>query len=253
MERRVSRQSVIADTLQRLRERAAYHDRILVGYSGGKDSRATLQLCVSAFRHVECFITEFVPGLDIVEREIAWARARWSLPPFRRYTAPSFFMSQQQGLYCEPVDCGMRKLTQRELLAAILRDSGHTLMALGQKETDFWQRRADLKREESRDILYPIQKWDKFQVHALLKAHDIPVPDSQGGATTGIGLHRRSILWLHDDHPADYERVREHFPYITAIVAHRDLYGDPDATSKRSRLRKQTLADAAAKERGDND
>jgi hypothetical protein len=56
--------------------------------------------------------------------------------------------------------------------------------------------------------------------------HKIPLPDSASGQKSGIGLAYREILWLHDEHPRDYQKLIKVFPLAEAVVWRRTFYGE---------------------------
>ena len=58
-------------------------DTVLVGFSGGKDSVATLDLCVRHFARVVPFFMYLVPGLSFQEAQIRWYERRYGLEVLR--------------------------------------------------------------------------------------------------------------------------------------------------------------------------
>ncbi len=78
------------------------------------------------------------------------------------------------------------------------------------------------------DIIYPIKKWNKFDVLYYLRKNDIPLPDSNerdGRGNTGIDLSASSVLWLHDKYHSDYLKLLEYFPFAECIIKRREYYG----------------------------
>ena len=52
-------------------------DAVLVGFSGGKDSIVTLDLCFKYFKKVVPFFLYIVPGLSFQERQLQWYENRY--------------------------------------------------------------------------------------------------------------------------------------------------------------------------------
>ena len=73
----------------------------------------------------------------------------------------------------------------------------------------------------------PIINWNKFHLLSYMKAHNIPMPESDGRNSSSMDLHPKNILWLHDNHYEDFVTFEKVFPYIRAIVKRREWYQIP--------------------------
>lgn len=62
---------------------ACVTDAVLVGFSGGKDSAVTLDLCHRYFRRVVPFFLYLVPGLSFQEAQLRWYEERYGLEILR--------------------------------------------------------------------------------------------------------------------------------------------------------------------------
>lgn len=205
-------------TAREVQAKAAEHSAVLVAFSGGKDSLAILDLCVRAFRHVECIHLEFVPGLDLTRNRV--------LDPLKRlgikchlHRSPIAVGSLIRGVFCDPsfrYD-GIPLESQTELFKRVMIESGIPLLCTGKKESDFIRRLASFRQNQVFGW-HPLQKWTTANVISYLAAHKIPLPDSTRDAG-GIDLTAKSLVWLHDRHLADYLRILEWYPY--AEVARR--------------------------------
>jgi 3'-phosphoadenosine 5'-phosphosulfate sulfotransferase (PAPS reductase)/FAD synthetase len=215
------------DALANLRELARKQPEALVGFSGGKDSFAVLDLATRTFKRVVAFHFYHVPGLQVIEQQISVAKERWGVEVV--YYPHRIFLSALRGcLYCDEPDWAdtLPELTLRESYEWIMHDTGIPLILTGAKKSDSLARRRFLANTESwDDIVYPIRDWNKFDVLGYLAAQKIPLPPSSGGHTTGIGLDPASLCWLHDEHPEDFQRLLKWFPYAEAAVKRRDWYG----------------------------
>jgi phosphoadenosine phosphosulfate reductase len=228
--------SVFADTLKLLQGQAKKHKSVLVSYSGGKDSLACLDLCARAFPQVVAVYMYLVPGLQVIDERLQWARERYGIE-ILQYPHWVLYKCLREGIYCNNHhsfdDVG--EVTLSDVYAMIRQDTGIRLIAHGGKDSDgLWRRRwfsATSKGTNYADLCYPIKGWSKYDTLVYLQAQKIPIPEEsitgQGGKSTaaGIDLSTHAILWLHDTYPEDFRRVCKLFPYAEAVVRRREWHG----------------------------
>lgn len=214
------------ETLKQLREKAEEHECVAVAYSDGKDSRVVMDLCLRTFKRVEAFFMYFVPGLECVENGIVEAEIRHGIKIHRvmHWAAQKCL---KQGIYCDPwygYDA-IPEFKLRDIYDYAKLLTGATIVATGAKNADSaWRRRFMHATRNWDDIYNPIADWTKFDVIAFLKGNGIPLPDSSGATATGVDLSTEELLYMHDKHPADFERLSWYFPYIHAVIKRRELY-----------------------------
>jgi hypothetical protein len=51
------------------------------------------------------------------------------------------------------------------------------------------------------------------------------MPDGSGLNASGVSLIPAELLWIYDNHPNDFKKVCEYFPYAEAVVWRRTFYG----------------------------
>jgi 3'-phosphoadenosine 5'-phosphosulfate sulfotransferase (PAPS reductase)/FAD synthetase len=225
------------ETFQKLKMSADLEDNILVSYSGGKDSLAVLDLCKKTFKNVKCFFMYFVPGLDCIEKQLEYARARWSVEILQY---PHWGLSKvlRAGVYCHPkLQFDKIKETKlKDIYVKVMADTGIKLIATGAKAADgFWRRRytkATIGSGQYDFLLQPVYDWNKYDVLAYLKTNDIPIPDNDGRNATGVDLSSASLLWLHDKHPQDFKKLLKYFPLAEAVIKKREYFGNEKKTDK---------------------
>lgn len=218
----------IRETLNILEAAKEKSDAVLVAYSGGKDSLCTLDLCSRVFSRVEAFHMYFLPGLDVIEQQLDYARQRWGVKIYQypHWTTRRYLT---QGVYCfnsyKHDDLPEWKLQDVYDLACA--ESGIPIIATGAKRVDsLWRRRMLKTWGDTAQMLYPCIGWSLFDVQAYLRARKIELPKSAGGSkSSGVGLVTREVLHLHDHWPQDYERIKAVFPLVEAVVKRRDWYG----------------------------
>lgn len=215
---------LFAETVRQLQEKARNHESVLVAYSGGKDSLCILDLCCRAFRHVAAVHLYFVPGLKLVEDQLALARDRWGVDVLE-YPEPTFLEALKTGLYCnDHYSMGdVPKVKASEIFKIAAHETGINLVVTGKKKADGMNNVGTLKKDEGL-FFNPIFKWRQMDVLSYLAAHKIPLPPSDGRKSSSFDLTVPNILWLWDKHREDFEKIERYFPYIRAVVHRREWY-----------------------------
>lgn len=223
--------NVFSDSARTLKEHAERHSACLVAFSGGKDSLAVMDLCVRAFRQVVGFYMYIVPGLRHIEEELEAARARWGIE-IVYYPHWVMFKALRAGVFVPNSSAydDLPEVKLADIYAMVRQDLGIELIAHGGKDADgLWRRRMFSNTKDSKkyqDVFYPIKGWSKWDVLAYLNSQKIPIPEvSKKEVKSGMDLSTKTLLWLHDTHPDDFDRVEKVFRYVRAVVKRREWYG----------------------------
>jgi phosphoadenosine phosphosulfate reductase len=210
---------------------------VLVAYSGGKDSLATLDLAVAHYgaASVEAFFMYFVPGMDYTRVICDYAAERWGV---HVQQVPHWALSEllREGHFCqERPDCPRVKVVDVE--AAVRRRTGKFWIGFGYRKGESIERRAMLTadwpggRNPQRGGFAPIADWTTRDVRAYIRRQRIAIPSEVlASRQFGITLAPVEMHWLRRHFPADYERVLQVFPYARA-QADRHEWLSEDATT----------------------
>ena len=225
--------SAIHSTLRLLEKMKAEEDEILVGYSGGKDSLVVMDLCAKTFSRVKAVYFYTVPGLEVIEKQMRYAKARWGVDVVR---IPDFraVIGMKDGIFCDavPVLDKVPEFGLKEQYALAMEATKASRIAVGMKAADGLKRRQFFGNiRDSGDPVWdrlriPIKDWRKKDVLDYLDANGIPRPDAvEGSVTSGVGLDHDSICWLRDNHPQDFQLFLKWFPYAEACIKRREWFG----------------------------
>jgi 3'-phosphoadenosine 5'-phosphosulfate sulfotransferase (PAPS reductase)/FAD synthetase len=208
---------------------AKQHDAIAVGYSGGKDSLCVLDIAVKTFKKVVPVFWFTVPGISFCEAAMKYAEDRYGLKPIQ---IPDWrkMNAIKLGLWCDEFT-DLPELDLKRACAFTMEVAGCDILAMGMKEADGTQRRQFFGNiRDSSDkvwtrLILPIRRWTIKEVRGYLAANNIPLPETSGRTTSGVGTDHDSICWLHDNHPDDFKKFCRWFPYAQAVIERRKLYG----------------------------
>lgn len=169
-----------------------------------------------------------IPGMDCVEQALDDPRRRYGITvkQYPHWVVRKFI---KNGVYAsnwyKHDDLPEWKL--HDVYALAMMESGISTIATGAKRADSSWRRRFMATARQDGIVNPIAGWLKYDVIAYLRSHKIPLPPSSSGQTaSGIDLSVKSLLWLHDQFPRDFDKLCRIFPFAGAVVARREFYGE---------------------------
>lgn len=200
-------------------------DSVLVAFSGGKDSLVCLDLCVRMFKKVTPFFLYFVPGLEHCEKQLQYAKDKYGLTVIQ-YPHWLLFRCLKYGIFCENNERCYRipDLKINDIHKAIIHDTGVPFVCQGAKKSDSMWRRRYFSINKFDKVFYPLKEWNKRDVLAYLRLNKISIPDNEGTNASGVDLSTPFILWCYDNYPQDYQKIREIFPFVEAIIKRREWF-----------------------------
>ena len=202
-------------------------DKCCLAFSGGKDSLVIFDYAVRYFDRSKIFpfFMAIVPGLECLQRPLDEAEQRWGIE-IKQY--PHWLASRiiRSGAYCDK-NRTVPEWGLNDVYGAAMAEAGVDWLITGARAADSPTRRRYIGAHKGKKehVIYPIVGWGKYDVLGYLKMRGLPIPDSSGGTATGVDLSTRSLIWLHDHHKADFDRLAEYFPYIEAAIWRERFYG----------------------------
>lgn len=204
-----------------IKTQAKITDTVLVGFSGGKDSIVTLDLCVKYFKHVYPFFMYMVPNLEFQERTIQYYENRYDTEIIRvpHFEDSNFF---RYGSFRNP-DFNVPIISITDVYNYLRLKTDATWIAAGERISDSIVRNAMIKNSGSVDVkrarFYPIAYWTKRNVLDYIKFKKLKLPkDSQKLGFSFCSLDGRELAMVKKVYPDDYEKIKSMFPYCGAGV-----------------------------------
>ena len=152
---------------------AAITDRVLVAFSGGKDSVVTLDVCMRHFAHVEGFFMYQVRGLSFQESIIRYYEDKYGIPIHR---IPHFELSSSLRYGLFPT-CDIAVLFGDERLDELMGDAPDVAEAKSRIQ-EIKEHRAEslakMREAQSADFYFTVVCESDAQKRAVLKALGAP-------------------------------------------------------------------------------
>lgn len=204
-------------------------DSVLVGFSGGKDSAACLDLCFKYFKNVQPFFMYIVPDLEFQERTLRYYEKRYKTEIIR---VPHFMLSDflRYGTFRLP-DLDVPMVKTVELYNYLRELTDIYWIAAGERIADSIIRRAMIKEsssiDEKRGRFYPLAYWDVNHVRSYNKANRLPL--SLENKTLGYSfrsLMAQDLMNIKKYFPDDYEKIKDMFPLVDVELKWGEMYGN---------------------------
>lgn len=218
----------MANLLSSVKVSSKISSRVIVFYSGGKDSAVTLDLCCKYFEHVDVVFMYYVPGLSFQDRIIRWAEAKYGVKVIR---LPHFELSQflRYGSF-RPMDLDVPVVSIRDVYTYARSITQTWWIAAGERISDSIIRRAMIKQSGSIDVgrgrFYPIAEWRKSDIMGYIKQNRLMV--SPESATLGFSfrsLQPKDLILIKQHYPDDFVRITNYFPLAEASIRHYEYFG----------------------------
>ena len=211
-----------------IRSQAKITRAVLVGFSGGKDSIVTLDLCTRFFDTVQPFFMYLCPDLEFQEETLRWYEDRYGLEIIR---IPHFDTSKllRYGSFRE-FDMSVPEVGIKDTYEYLRKRTGIHWIAAGERIADSTIRRAMIKHSGSTDAtrgrFYPIANWTKADVLKYIKMRKLKLPkDSRELGFSFRSLMGKELSVIKRVYPSDYERILKMYPFAGAAVERYERYG----------------------------
>lgn len=194
-------------------------DSVIVGFSGGKDSIVTLDLCCRYFKIVHVFFMYQIPGLSFQEASIRYVENRYKVDVMR---IPHFELSNflRYGVFRKP-DFELGIVKPIDVYTWLRLQTNTWWIAAGERINDSIVRRAMIKQSGSVDYkrgrFYPIAAFTKADIVGYIKHHKLKVsPESNILGHSFRSLMPDDLSAIKKHYPSDYKKVIDWFPLAEA-------------------------------------
>lgn len=201
---------------------------VLVGFSGGKDSIVTLDLCVRYFDTVQPFFMYICPNLEFQEETLRWYENRYGLEIIR---IPHFDMSSflKWGSFRDP-NYSVPEVDIKETYNYLREKTGIHWVAAGERIDDSTVRRAVIRHngtiDPKRGRFWPVANWSKKDIMQYIKMRKLKLPkDSREIGFSFRSLSGKELSVIKRVYPSDYQKILDMYPFAGAAVERYERYG----------------------------
>lgn len=211
-----------------IKTQAKMTDSVLVGFSSGKDSIVTMDLCFKYFKHVVPYFMYIVPNLEFQEQTLQKYERHYNTEIIR---IPHFEVSNfmRYGTF-RNIDPYVRLVSITEEYDYLRLQTGIDWIAAGERISDSIVRRAMIKNsgsiDQKRGRFYPVAYWNKHDVLTYIKRKRLYMPpDSRKLGFSFKSLAGNELAVIKQNFPNDYEKILRYYPLAGAAVERFEKYG----------------------------
>lgn len=203
-------------------------DSVIVGFSGGKDSIVTLDLCFKYFKRVVPFFMYLVPNLEFQENMLKRYEERYKTEILRipHFECSEFLKYGSFTLFDPDVDI----VGINDTYEYLRQQTGIHWIAAGERCADSIVRNAMIKKSGSidhkRGRFYPLAYWKKNEVLQYIKMKKLYLsPEQKKLGFSFRSLAGNELAAIKDFYPKDYEKILKVYPFAEAGVKRFTEYG----------------------------
>lgn len=211
-----------------IKTQASVTDSVIVGFSGGKDSIVTLDLCFKYFKNVKPFFMYLVPELEFQERMLKWYENKYQTEIIR---IPHFECSNflKYGSFTL-ADWDIDIVKINDTYEYLRQQTGYHWIAAGERCADSIVRNAMIKKSGSIDYkrgrFYPLAYWKKNEVLQYIKQKKLYLsPEQRKLGFSFRSLAGSELAIIKEIYPKDYEKILKVYPFAGAGVERYVKYG----------------------------
>lgn len=202
-------------------------DAVLVGFSGGKDSVVTLDLCCRYFKRVVAYHLHLVPGLSFQEAMLAWAERRYGIEVLR-LPHPMLGEWLRYGVFVKEHGDEIPAVSFNDVYRYLRVTTDLWWIAGGERIADSIVRRAMMKRSGSIDAkrgrIYPVAHFRKADVLAYIRHHKLKLaPEYRVLGHSFSSLDPDEVRLVRQHYPADFARIQRIFPFVEAACVRSEI------------------------------
>ena len=197
-----------------IKAQAKITDSVIVGFSGGKDSLVTLDLCARYFKNVRAYFLYSVPNLSFQERCLRAYEEKYNLEIIR---LPNTDVSERlkKGIFTL-ADKDVPIIRFQDIYDYLRNETGMYWIAGGERAADSIERNAMLKKIGSTNYemgrFYPLAWWKEKEVLNYIKVHKLPYFDMKEGFLP------QQLYEIREYFPNDWQRLLHMYPFMGAAL-----------------------------------
>lgn len=211
-----------------IKTQSSVTDSVIVGFSGGKDSIVTLDLCFKYFKRVQPYFMYLVPGLEFQEVMLRWYEKKYKTEIIR---IPHFEVSEflKYGSFTV-YDDNVEIVRINDTYNYMREKTGIHWIAAGERCADSIVRNAMIKHSGSIDYkrgrFYPIAYWSKKEILEYIKYKKLYLsPEQKKLGFSFRSLDGSELTIVKEHYPKDYEKILKVYPFAGAGVERYQRYG----------------------------
>lgn len=197
-----------------IKTHAKITDSVIVGFSGGKDSLVTLDLCARYFKNVKAYNLYTVPGLSFQERCLRTYEELYDIEIIR-LPNPDVSERLQKGIFT-PANKDVPKIYFQDIYDYLRIETNMYWIAGGERISDSIERNAMLKKVGSADFkmgrFYPVAYWKEKEILNYIKVRKLPYFDMREGFLP------EQLYQIREFFPEDWERLTRLYPFMGASL-----------------------------------